>query len=119
MFSGIASLLLLSVSICNLGNKINHSPQEWAKYGHSTLIMAIFSGFRMPFERSTMPDEFTDDNELPKDAWVKNGRSSVATEEFSPGNGFDLYIDGARFLPDSVTYTKVAGRVMDKNYEKN
>lgn len=40
--------------------------------------------------------------------WIKNGRSSILTEEFEEGNGFDLYIDGARFLPDSVTVSKVS-----------
>jgi len=40
--------------------------------------------------------------------WIKNGRPSILTEEFEEGNGFDLYIDGARFLPDSVTISKVS-----------
>ena len=39
---------------------------------------------------------------------MKNGRPSILTDEFEEGNGIDLYIDGARFLPDSVTVSKVS-----------
>lgn len=42
-----------------------------------------------------------------QNVWIKNGRSSILTKEFEEGNGFDVYIDGARFLPDSVTISKV------------
>ena len=44
---------------------------------------------------------------LLKGVWIKHGRPSIVTEPFEPGSGFDLYIDGARFLPDSVTVSKV------------
>ncbi|KAK3739534.1 hypothetical protein QZH41_016209 [Actinostola sp. cb2023] len=101
-----------------LPTDVTQYPDEWNTYGPATLRMTIFSGFNRPLERPTTPLEFIDENEYPKNAWIKNGRSSMASDEFIPGSGFDLYIDGARFLPDSVTYTKVAGRVMDKTYEK-
>jgi len=29
-------------------------------------------------------------------------------EPFNKGHGIDFYVDGARFLPDNVTVTKVA-----------
>ena len=44
---------------------------------------------------------------LLQNVWIKNGRSSILTKEFEEGNGFDVYIDEARFLPDSVTISKV------------
>ena len=46
-----------------------------------------------------------------QNVWIKNGRPSILTDEFEEGNGFDLYIDGGRFLPDSVTVSKVGSRV--------
>jgi len=45
-----------------------------------------------------------------QNVWIKNGRPSILTDEFEEGNGIDLYIDGARFLPDSVTVSKVSSK---------
>jgi hypothetical protein len=35
-----------------------------------------------------------------------------------PSDGFDLYIDGCRHLPDAVTISRVAARIMDRQYMK-
>ena len=39
-----------------------------------------------------------------------------ATPLFSNGDGFDLYIDGARFLPDNVTIPKVTARIFNHDF---
>lgn len=93
-------------------------PEQWSPYGQASLRVSIFGSGNLPPAISSPPEEFQDENDLPKDVWIKNGRSSILTDEFEEGNGFDLYIDAARFLPDSVSVTKVAGRVLDKNYTR-
>ncbi|KNC50266.1 uncharacterized protein AMSG_06425 [Thecamonas trahens ATCC 50062] len=35
-----------------------------------------------------------------------------------PGDGFDVYIDGARYLPDNVTVTRAVGRVFTSSYDQ-
>lgn len=93
-------------------------PDQWSLYGQASLRITIFASGSLPPERPSSPEEFLQENDLPENVWIKNGRSSILTDEFEEGNGFDLYIDGARFLPDSVTVSKVAGRVLDKNYTR-
>ena len=40
-----------------------------------------------------------------------------STPLFNPGDGFDVYIDAARFLPDNTTIPKVVARVMTHDLE--
>lgn len=93
-------------------------PEQWTPYGQASLKISIFNAIDSPPERPSSPEEFVHENELPENVWIKNGRSFILTGEFEEGNGFDLYIDGARFLPDNITVSKVAGRVLDKNYTR-
>lgn len=93
-------------------------PEQWTPYGQASLRVSIFSSTDPAPERPSSPEEFVHENDLPENVWIKNGRSSILTKEFEEGNGFDVYIDGARFLPNSVTISKVAGRVLDKNYTR-
>ncbi|KAJ7386478.1 Coiled-coil domain-containing protein 17 [Desmophyllum pertusum] len=93
-------------------------PEQWSPYGQALLRVTIFASASLAPGRPSSPEEFMQENDLPENVWIKNGRSSILTDEFEEGNGFDLYIDGARFLPDSVTVSKVAGRVLDKNYTR-
>ena len=40
-------------------------------------------------------------------AWLDVSRTGPPTEQFSQGDGFFLYVDGARHLPDNVTVSRV------------
>lgn len=40
-------------------------------------------------------------------AWLPLERKTPLKEPFLTGDGFDIYVDGCRYLPDSVTFTKV------------
>ncbi|KAK2569928.1 hypothetical protein P5673_005787, partial [Acropora cervicornis] len=82
-------------------------PEQWTPYGQASLRVSIFSSTDPAPERPSSPEEFVHENDLPENVWIKNGRSSILTKEFEEGNGFDVYIDGARFLPNSVTISKV------------
>ena len=40
-------------------------------------------------------------------AWLPFERKTPPKEPFLQGDGFDIYIDACRYLPDSVTFSKV------------
>lgn len=95
---------------------INYN-REWRRYRNATLRIHIFQG--QPRPGSLTPSDLSDDNEdvLPEFAWLPMERRNPPMEPFYAGDGFDIYIDGCRFLPDSVTFTRVAGRILDRRYE--
>ncbi|XP_064605743.1 uncharacterized protein LOC135470637 [Liolophura sinensis] len=90
--------------------------REWVRYWEATLRFHIFQEVARP--GSLTPSEDSDEEEegLPQDAWLPLDRKVSPSEPFTTGDGFDIYIDGGRFLPDSVTFSRVAGRIMDRAY---
>ena len=48
--------------------------------------------------------------------WVKTVLPASARHRLQPGDGFDVYVDGARFLPDNVTVSRVVCKVMDPSF---
>ncbi|XP_070562568.1 uncharacterized protein [Ptychodera flava] len=92
-------------------------PKEWVKYGKCTARIHIFTG-KPPgtLTPSTVASDLEED--VPEDAWIPCEREKPPAEPFNSGDGFDLYIDGARHLPDCVTISRVAGRIFDKKYDK-
>ena len=58
---------------------------------------------------SLTPSDLSEDWEdvLPEYSWLPCERSKAPRDPFLSGDGFDVYVDGCRFLPDSVTFTKV------------
>ena len=46
---------------------------------------------------------------------IRDAPSSIPL--FNPGDGFDVYVDAARFLPDNTTIPKVVARVMTHDLE--
>ena len=60
-------------------------------------------------------DVKTDDGNQPF-IKVKHDAPS-ATPLFGAGDGFDLYIDGARFLPDNATIPKITARVFNHEFD--
>ncbi|KAH9523455.1 hypothetical protein Btru_040051 [Bulinus truncatus] len=87
------------------------------RYGKATVRIHIFQG--QPHPGSLTPSELSDegDDVLPEYAWLPFDRRVPLSEPFHVGDGFDIYIDGCRFLPDSVTYSRVAARILDRKYE--
>ncbi|XP_056018546.1 uncharacterized protein LOC125668024 isoform X3 [Ostrea edulis] len=90
---------------------------DWRRYGKGTLRINIFQGNPRP--GSLTPSDMSEDGEevLPEYSWLPCERSKPCRDPFLSGDGFDVYVDGSRYLPDSVTFTKVAGRVLDRKYE--
>ena len=41
-------------------------------------------------------------------AWIKQEKPEAMTDPYSATDGFDLYVDGCKNLPDSVTITRVS-----------
>ncbi|XP_076440309.1 uncharacterized protein LOC143279891 isoform X2 [Babylonia areolata] len=91
--------------------------REWRRYRNATLRVHVFQG--QPRPGSLTPSDLSDDNEevLPEFAWLPMDRRHPPQEPFYTGDGFDIYIDGCRFLPDSVTFSRVAGRILDRRYD--
>ena len=42
-----------------------------------------------------------------QEAWIDHRRDFVPSDEFKNGDGFDVYVDASRFLPDCCAVTKV------------
>ncbi|XP_066298686.1 uncharacterized protein [Branchiostoma lanceolatum] len=93
------------------------NPREWQKFGRSTVRFNVFEG-EPP--RSNTPSTIAGDieDDIPEGAWIAHERSSAPTDVFGSDDGFDLYIDGARFLPDAVTISRVAGRMFDRQFNQ-
>jgi hypothetical protein len=56
-----------------------------------------------------------DDFEIDKRPFIRNVKPQFRNNLFEKGSGIDLYIDGARYLPNSVGVTKILIRVIDSN----
>ncbi|XP_078575992.1 uncharacterized protein LOC144861823 isoform X4 [Branchiostoma floridae x Branchiostoma japonicum] len=93
------------------------NPREWQRFGRSTVRFHIFQGEPPRANTpSTIGGDLEDD--IPEGAWIAHERSSPPTDVFGSDDGFDLYIDGARFLPDAVTISRVAGRMFDRQFNQ-
>ena len=44
---------------------------------------------------------------LLQNAWVDGKQNEAPTTSYKNGDGFELYIDAARFLPDNCAFVKV------------
>ena len=48
--------------------------------------------------------------------FIPNSKPQYTDKQFVKGYGIDFYIDGARFLPDNVTVTKIILRFINKDF---
>ncbi|XP_069498487.1 uncharacterized protein [Ambystoma mexicanum] len=88
-------------------------------YGSATVRLCIFCGVRPehPFPPES-PIEISQPPELPDVVYIHHVRATPVAEPFTSTDGLDLYIDGARFLPDAATISRVTGRIFDRNYNQ-
>ncbi|XP_034635999.1 coiled-coil domain-containing protein 17 [Trachemys scripta elegans] len=88
-------------------------------YGSASVRLHLFSDEKpeQPFPPES-PVPLSQPQDWPWAAFIHHTRETPASEPFSATDGFDLYIDGARFLPDAVTITRVAGRIFDSHYHQ-
>ncbi|KAJ7332818.1 hypothetical protein JRQ81_014998 [Phrynocephalus forsythii] len=88
-------------------------------YGDATLRLHIFSTQKteQPFPPES-PSPIDPTKPCPREAFIHHVREMPPVESFEAGDGFDLYIDGARFLPDGVTITRVAARIFTSTYKQ-
>ncbi|XP_061096358.1 uncharacterized protein LOC133127456 [Conger conger] len=93
--------------------------KPFAAYGDAAARLHIYSGeaplFPFPPESPIPPHR---PPEWPQGAYIFHQRETPPARPFLSGDGFDLYIDGARFLPDCVTISRVAGRIFDRHYNQ-
>ncbi|XP_075250609.1 uncharacterized protein LOC142342860 isoform X2 [Convolutriloba macropyga] len=97
---------------------------QYRRYGTAELNMSLYTIGSLPrvdegdSDEDYIPDpphleDYADMHERP---FIQNVREIPLSQPFVSGQGFDLYIDGARFLPDTVTITRVTGRIFDHRY---
>ncbi|XP_077190107.1 coiled-coil domain-containing protein 17 isoform X2 [Paroedura picta] len=88
-------------------------------YGDATLRLHIFTDQKpdLLFPPES-PDILDAARTWPHEAFIHCVKEIPPLEPFCDGDGFDLYIDGARFLPDDVTVTRVAGRIFTSNFSQ-
>ncbi|KAH0618690.1 hypothetical protein JD844_018099 [Phrynosoma platyrhinos] len=106
---------LIALSVMSAEQK----DQGFKLYGDATLRLHIFSSQKpeLPFPPES-PSVFDPEKTWPHDAFIHHVRETPPVESFDAGDGFDLYIDGARFLPDGVTVTKVAACIFTSSYKQ-
>jgi len=56
--------------------------------------------------------------DLDKRPFIENLKPQYHDRPFEKGYGIDLYIDGARFLPDNVTVSKIVLFVTNQNLDR-
>ncbi|XP_073400554.1 uncharacterized protein [Dendrobates tinctorius] len=89
-------------------------------YGGARLQLYMFSTIPpdFPFPAETPVADDDDGNVLPEGVYIPHIRSVPPAESYRPNDAIRLFIDGARFLPDAVTVTRVTGRIFDRNYDQ-
>ncbi|KAJ8376289.1 hypothetical protein SKAU_G00068690 [Synaphobranchus kaupii] len=93
--------------------------KPFAPYGDAAARLHIYSGEASPFlfpPESPIPPHLP--LEWPQGAYIFHQRETPPAHPFLSGDGFDLYVDGARFLPDCVTISRVTGRIFDRHYNQ-
>ncbi|XP_044882933.1 coiled-coil domain-containing protein 17 isoform X2 [Mauremys mutica] len=93
--------------------------KSFEPYGSASVRLHLFSNEKpeQPFPHES-PVPLSQPRDWPWAAFIHHTRETPASEPFSAADGFDLYIDGARFLPDAVTVTRVTGRIFDSSYHQ-
>ncbi|CAM4617674.1 unnamed protein product [Caretta caretta] len=94
-------------------------PQGFPPYGSARGRLHVFSDKKpdQPFPPES-PVTLSQPWDWPWAAFIHHTRETPTSEPFIATDGFDLYIDGARFLPDAVTITRVTGRIFDSSYNQ-
>ncbi|XP_063795456.1 uncharacterized protein LOC134957448 isoform X2 [Pseudophryne corroboree] len=89
-------------------------------YGSARVRFCVFSSTRpdFPFPPDS-PNIDSNSKVAPEGVYIPRSRRKPITEPYSSSNDIiTLFIDGARFLPDAVTVTRVTGRIFNKNYDQ-
>ncbi|KAM5148157.1 LOW QUALITY PROTEIN: coiled-coil domain-containing protein 17 [Mantella aurantiaca] len=86
-------------------------------YGDARVRVCVFGKTRpdVPFPpESPVNDAMT----VPEGAYIPRSRRKAMVEPYASTEGITVFIDGARFLPDAATVTRVTGRIFDKNFDQ-
>ncbi|XP_054837255.1 coiled-coil domain-containing protein 17 isoform X2 [Eublepharis macularius] len=107
------------VAIFSAMSAAQQKQQALKMYGDATLRLHIFTNQKpdLPFPPES-PAILEPARTWSHAAFIHRVRETPPLEPFCDGDGFDLYIDGARFLPDDVTVTRVAGRIFTSSFSQ-
>eukprot|EP01083_Nonionella_stella_P073747 199617_1 len=88
---------------------------------HSQLSIVLFDPTSPPPERVVSLEPVAKDVEggppAVKLPWMRVD-AKPPTEHFEPGDGFDIYVDGCRFLPDNVTISQATIHVFTESFDQ-
>ncbi|KAK2156510.1 hypothetical protein LSH36_211g01013 [Paralvinella palmiformis] len=90
----------------------------WQTYNKATVRINIFVSTPQPGSLTPSEASDEDNDDFPPAVWLPYERPHPPSEPFHSTDGFDLYIDGCRYLPDCVTFTRVAGRILSRQYTR-
>uniref|UniRef100_A0A8C5QEC0 Uncharacterized protein n=1 Tax=Leptobrachium leishanense TaxID=445787 RepID=A0A8C5QEC0_9ANUR len=98
-------------------------PEDYHKvfeqYGNARARLWLFSATRPDFPFP--PQSPLSENPIagiPEGVFIPHCRRAPPTEPHASSDTIHLHIDGARFLPDAVTVTRVTGRIFNKNFDQ-
>ena len=78
------------------------------------LSICLYDPERAPTSKRMKSANVANISELP---FISNDIGPPTDKPFEPTDGFDLYVDGARFLPDNVTITRIFAVLSDINVQ--
>eukprot|EP00794_Sanderia_malayensis_P007803 gene7803-8649_t len=86
--------------------------------GKSYMDLFIFNRTTPPVPIPSSISIYKDEDNCPEGAWVQGQSRSPPSSIFKNGDGFELYIDEARFLPDNCGFVKVISSLYDSKFTK-
>lgn len=89
---------------------------SWIDFTIETFEYESFENRKFAFRRRRQPKNKNKDGDIyDRRAFIPNDEIQYLDEPFVKGSGIDFYVDSARYLPTSVTVTKILVRIVDSN----
>ncbi|XP_071983213.1 coiled-coil domain-containing protein 17 isoform X2 [Engystomops pustulosus] len=106
--------------VLELSAMVDSVAEMFEPYGDARLRICMFSTSRpdFPFPEESSDTDSDGGGALPQDVFIPRSRSRPPADAYRSDDIIRLHIDGARFLPDAVTVTRVTGRIFDQNYDQ-
>ncbi|KAG8555066.1 hypothetical protein GDO81_017570 [Engystomops pustulosus] len=100
--------------------QVDSLAEMFEPYGDARLRICMFSTSRpdFPFPEESSDTDSDGGGALPQDVFIPRSRIRPPADTYRSDDIIRLHIDGARFLPDAVTVTRVTGRIFDQNFDQ-
>lgn len=89
---------------------------SWLDFTIETFEYDSLENQKFAFRRRKQRKKKNEDEDgYDRRAFIPNDTVQFLDEPFEKGSGIDFYVDSARYLPNSVTITKILVRIVDSN----